>query len=64
MQQDRKLKTLEAKAFDTLGLSSTAKQEDIKRRYKELVKKHHPMLMVAIVVRKNVFGLLFKHINC
>jgi curved DNA-binding protein CbpA len=42
MQQDRKLKTLEAKAFDTLGLSSSAKQEDIKRRYKELVKKHHP----------------------
>ncbi|WP_245301396.1 J domain-containing protein, partial [Agrobacterium tumefaciens] len=42
LQQDRKLKTLEAKAFDTLGLSSSAKQEDIKRRYKELVKKHHP----------------------
>jgi len=42
MQQDRKLKTLEAKAFDTLGLSANAKQEEIKRRYKELVKKHHP----------------------
>ncbi|MBO9110680.1 MULTISPECIES: J domain-containing protein [Agrobacterium] len=42
LQQDRKLKTLEAKAFDTLGLSAGAKQEEIKRRYKELVKKHHP----------------------
>jgi curved DNA-binding protein CbpA len=42
MQRDRKLKTLEAKAFDTLGLSANTKQEEIKRRYKELVKKHHP----------------------
>lgn len=38
----RKLKTLEAKAFDTLGLTAAATGEDIKRRYKELVKKHHP----------------------
>ncbi len=38
----RKLKTLEAKAFDTLELTAAATPEDIKRRYKELVKKHHP----------------------
>ena len=42
MQQARKLKTLEAKAFDTLELSAGATQDEIKRRYKELVKKHHP----------------------
>ena len=40
--QSRKLKTLEQKAFDTLGLSANAKQEEIKKSYKELVKKHHP----------------------
>lgn len=38
----RKLKPLEAKAFDTLGLQANASAEDIKMRYKELVKKHHP----------------------
>jgi DnaJ-class molecular chaperone len=38
----RKLKTLEAKAFDTLGLSAGATGEDIKSAYKMLVKKHHP----------------------
>ena len=38
----RKLKTLEAKAFDTLGLSANATTQDIKSAYKELVKKHHP----------------------
>ncbi|WP_375672832.1 J domain-containing protein, partial [Bartonella sp. AA16SXTY] len=38
----RKLKPLEAKAFDTLGLQANASAEDIKARYKELVKKHHP----------------------
>lgn len=38
----RKLKTLEAKAFDTMGLAAGATADDIKRRYKELVKKHHP----------------------
>ncbi len=37
-----KLKTLEAKAFDTMGLSAGASASDIKSRYKELVKKHHP----------------------
>lgn len=38
----RKLKTLEAKAFDTLGLTAGAGSEDIKSAYKALVKKHHP----------------------
>jgi curved DNA-binding protein CbpA len=38
----RKLKTLEAKAFDTMGLTAGATAADIKSRYKELVKKHHP----------------------
>uniref|UniRef100_UPI00366B3A92 hypothetical protein n=1 Tax=Brachybacterium conglomeratum TaxID=47846 RepID=UPI00366B3A92 len=36
----RKLKPLEAKAFDTLGLQANASAEDIKMKYKELVKKH------------------------
>lgn len=40
--RQRKLKTLEAKAFDTLGLPGTASSDEIKTRYKELVKKHHP----------------------
>jgi curved DNA-binding protein CbpA len=38
----RKLKTLEAKAFDTLGLHANATAADVKAAYKELVKKHHP----------------------
>lgn len=38
----RKLKTLEAKAFETLGLSASATSADIKAAYKDLVKKHHP----------------------
>jgi DnaJ-class molecular chaperone len=38
----RKLKTLEAKAFETLGLSQAATPEEIKSRYKDLVKMHHP----------------------
>ncbi|MCY6383537.1 J domain-containing protein [Hoeflea prorocentri] len=38
----RKLKTLEAKAFDTMGLAANATSDDIKTRYKELVKQHHP----------------------
>ena len=41
-QHSRKLKTLEQKAFDTMALPANATQEEIKRRYKELVKKHHP----------------------
>ena len=38
----RKLRTLEAKAFDDLGLPHSAPPEAIKARYKELVKRHHP----------------------
>lgn len=40
--QQRKLKTLETKAFETLELPANATAKDIKSRYKELVKKHHP----------------------
>nr|CAD6432414.1 J domain-containing protein [Rhizobium sp. Q54] len=40
--QARKLKTLEAKAFDTLDLTESATSDEIKSRYKQLVKKHHP----------------------
>lgn len=40
--RERKLKTLEGKAFETLGLAANATAGDIKSRYKELVKKHHP----------------------
>ena len=38
----RRLKPLEAKAFETLGLSAQATGADIKARYKTLVKRHHP----------------------
>lgn len=38
----RKLKTLEAKAFDTMELTFGATAAEIKSRYKQLVKKHHP----------------------
>lgn len=40
--QTRKLKVLEAKAFETLGLSPNATPEEIKSRYKERLKMHHP----------------------
>lgn len=40
--QIRKLKVLEAKAFETLGLSPDATPEEIKSRYKEMLKLHHP----------------------
>jgi curved DNA-binding protein CbpA len=40
--RERKLRTLEAKAMETLGLGHKATGEDIKSRYKELVKMHHP----------------------
>lgn len=40
--QIRKLKVLEAKAFETLGLSPDATPEEIKSRYKERLKMHHP----------------------
>ena len=40
--RQRKLKSLEAKALATLGLDAKATGADIKARYKELVKRHHP----------------------
>ncbi|MCM2472382.1 DnaJ domain-containing protein [Rhizobium sp. CG5] len=40
--QRRKLKVLEAKAFETLGLSPDATPEEIRRRYKQSLKMHHP----------------------
>ena len=38
----RKLKTLEAKALDTLELGQEATGDEIKSAYKLLVKRHHP----------------------
>ncbi|MGA1803140.1 J domain-containing protein [Rhizobium sp. HT1-10] len=38
----RKLKTLEAKAFETLGLAQTATAAEIKAKYKDQLKLHHP----------------------
>ncbi len=38
----RKLKVLEAKAFETLGLSHDATPEEIRSRYKNRLKMHHP----------------------
>lgn len=40
--RQRKVKSLEAKAFETLGIEEHAEADRIKRRYKELVKQHHP----------------------
>jgi curved DNA-binding protein CbpA len=40
--RQRKAKPLEAKALETLGLDEKAAGADIKARYKELVKRHHP----------------------
>lgn len=40
--RERKLRSLEAKAMETLGLDARATGADIKARYKELVKLHHP----------------------
>jgi curved DNA-binding protein CbpA len=40
--QAPKLKSLEAKAFGTMSLAANATPKEIKSRYKELVKKHHP----------------------
>ena len=37
-----KLKPLEAKAFETLGIQQIASPEDIRRRYKERLKLDHP----------------------
>ena len=38
----RGLKPLERKAFDALGLQEGANKDEIKSRFKELVKRHHP----------------------
>jgi DnaJ domain len=38
----RKLKPLEKKSLDMLQLKDNATQDEIKARYKELVKEHHP----------------------
>lgn len=40
--QKRKLKVLEAKAFETLGLSEDASPEEIRSRYRDRLKMHHP----------------------
>lgn len=40
--QKRKLRVLEARAFETLGLSEDATPEEIRRRYKERLKQLHP----------------------
>lgn len=40
--QVRKLKVLEARAFETLGLIPSATPQEIKSRYKEKLKMHHP----------------------
>ena len=38
----RKLRPLEKKSLDVLHLGETATKEQIKQKYKELVKQHHP----------------------
>lgn len=40
--QPSRARPLEAKALETLGLNETATGAEIKSRYKELVKRHHP----------------------
>lgn len=41
-QRQRRLRPLEARAMETLGLEENATAQEIKARYKELVKRHHP----------------------
>ena len=41
-QPARRAKPLEKKALETLGLPETAAAEEIRARYKDLVKRHHP----------------------
>jgi len=36
------LRTLETRALETLGLEPDATSAEIKARYKDLVKRHHP----------------------
>lgn len=40
----RRLRNLERKSLEELGLPANATKDDIKTRYKELVKRHHPDL--------------------
>lgn len=40
----RVLKPLERRSLDTLGLGETASRDDIKARFKDMVKRHHPDL--------------------
>ncbi len=40
--RQKRLKPLEAKALESLGLGAKATGDEIKARYKELVKLHHP----------------------
>jgi hypothetical protein len=42
LPQQRKLRPLEAQAFEALALSQTATADDIRRRYKERLKLDHP----------------------
>lgn len=60
----RKLKPLEAKAFDTLGLQANASVEDIKMKYKELVKNTIPIPMVVIVLQKSAFVMFYMLTIC
>ena len=41
-KRQRGLKPLERRALDTMHLPETATKEEIKTRYKDLVKRHHP----------------------
>ncbi len=41
-ERRRPLKSLERKALETLHLPEQASKDDIKARFKELVKRHHP----------------------
>ena len=41
-QEARQIRNAERKAFDTLGLEVDAEATEIKARFKELVKRHHP----------------------
>lgn len=41
-QRGRKLLNVEKKSLETLELDGTATKDDIKKRFKELAKKHHP----------------------
>jgi hypothetical protein len=41
-QEARQVRNAERKAFDTLGLEVDAEAAEIKSRFKELVKRHHP----------------------